>query len=213
MLVRPRYRCRGVYHRAVSPGGHLLTTLAACAGSAVLARDLPLSDSLALAGGILAGGFLIDVDHAVDYVLFERQRNLRPSAFLRYYLEGHVRRVVLVLHSYETFALLGLLAWHLDALALWGYLMGGLMHLALDIVFNGEMTPRSISAFYCFTHRVAHRFDAVALTGPRERFATSGPFWSAFFTGAVRAKAAAAPGEPMGRRPSMPAHEEGHRSV
>jgi hypothetical protein len=197
----------------VSPGGHLLTTLAACAGSAVLARDLPLADSLALTAGILAGGFLIDVDHAVDYVLFERQRDLRPSAFLRYYLEGHVKRVVLALHSYEVFALLGLLAWHLDALALWGYLVGGLMHLALDIVFNGEMTPRSIGAFYCFTYRLAHRFDAVALTGPRERFAASGPFWSAFFAGAVRAGDGADPREPIGRRGQMPAASEERQSV
>jgi hypothetical protein len=167
----------------VSPGGHLLTTLAACAASAFLTRDVPLADSLALTAGLVAGGFLIDVDHALDYVLVERQRDLRPSAFLRYYLEGRVKRVVLVLHSYEVFALLGLLAWHLDALALWGYLMGALMHLALDIVFNGELTPRSITAFYCFTYRLAHRFDAVALAGPRGRLTTSRRFWSAFFAG------------------------------
>jgi hypothetical protein len=169
----------------VSPGGHLLTTLAACAASAFLSRDLPVTDSLALTAGIAAGGFLIDVDHAVDYVLFERQRDLRPSVFLRYYLEGRVKRVVVVLHSYELFALLGLLAWHLDVLALWGYLMGALMHLALDIIFNGELTPRSIGAFYSFTYRLAHRFDATALTGPRNRFTAPEHFWSAFFAGAT----------------------------
>jgi hypothetical protein len=159
----------------------LLTTLAACAASAFLTRGVPLTDSLALTAGLVGGGFLIDVDHAVDYVLFERQRDLRPSAFLRYYLEGRVKRVVLVLHSYEAFALLGVLAWHLDALLLWGYLMGALMHLALDIVFNGELMPRSITAFYCFTYRLAHRFDAVALSGPRGRLTTSKQFWRAFF--------------------------------
>jgi hypothetical protein len=184
-----------VYDGIVSPGGHLLTTLAACAASAFLTRDLAVADSLTLTAGLVAGGFLIDVDHAVDYLLFERQRDLRPSAFLRYYLEGRVTRLVLVLHSYEVFTLLGLLAWYLDALALWGYLMGALMHLALDIIFNGELTPRSISAFYCFTYRLAHRFDAIALSGPRGRFATSEHFWSAFFAGPV----------PVTSSPSAPA--------
>lgn len=143
-------------------------------------------DSLALAGGIAAGGFLIDVDHAIDYVLFERQRDLRPSAFLRYYLEGRDKRAVLVLHSYELFTLLGLLAWYLDALALWGYLMGALMHLALDIIYNREMLPRNIGAFYSFTYRLAHHFDTAALSGSRDRFTTSKRFWSAFFAGSKR---------------------------
>jgi hypothetical protein len=160
----------------------LLTTLAACAASALLTRDLPVPHSLALVAGIAGGGFLIDVDHAVDYVLFERQRDLRPSTFLRYYLEGRVKRVVLVLHSYELFVVLGVVAWYLDSRLLWGYLTGGLMHLALDLAFNGELMPRSITAFYCFTYRLLHRFDAVALCGPRDRLTTSPHFWRAFFT-------------------------------
>lgn len=173
-----------MYDEIVSPGGHLLTTLAACGASLFLTRDLPLAPSLTLAGGIAAGGFLIDVDHAVDYVLLERQRRLTPAAFLRHYLEGRVKRVVLVLHSYEMFALLGLLAWTLDALALWGYLLGGLMHLALDIVFNGELVPNSIAAFYSFTYRLMHRFDAAALSGLRgQHYTSSERFWTAFFVG------------------------------
>lgn len=177
----------------MSPGGHLLTTVAACAASAYLSRALPLADSLALTAGIAAGGFLIDVDHAVDYVLFDGQRDLRPGAFLQYYLRGRVKRVVLVLHSYELLVLLGLLAWRLDALALWGYLMGALMHLALDIVFNGGLMPRSIAAFYSFGYRLAHRFDAERIEGPRGRLRVSERFWTAFFAG----PAPAAPGAPL----------------
>lgn len=158
----------------MSPGGHLLTTLAACAASAALGGPLPLT------AGIAAGGFLIDLDHALDYVVVERQRDLRPGAFLRYYMEGRPRRSVLILHSYEAFTLLGLLAWWLDLLPLWGYLVGGLMHLALDITFNGEQTPRSISAFYSFGYRLAHRFDAAALIGVGPRPVPAG-FWRAFF--------------------------------
>jgi len=162
----------------MSPGGHLVTTAVACAASAVLTESFPLT------AGIALGGFGIDVDHAIDYVLVERQRDLRPSAFLRYYLGGRVRRAVLVLHSYELFALLMAAAWWTDALPLWGYLLGGLMHLALDLVFNGELTPRSISAFYSFAYRLAHRFDTAALFGPVGDRVVPASFWHAFFTGA-----------------------------
>jgi hypothetical protein len=161
----------------MSPGGHLVTTAAACAASAAFTGSVPLTL------GIAVGGFLIDVDHAVDYVLFERQRDLRPRTFLRYYIEGRVQRAVLVLHSYELFTLLGVLAWLVDALPLWGYLMGGLTHLALDITFNGEYTPRSISAFYSFSYRLAHGFRMHALLGRAGVVAPDG-FWSAFFRGA-----------------------------
>ena len=149
----------------MSPGGHLVTTVAACAASVVLTRNLPMADTVALAGGIAAGGFLIDVDHAIDYVFVEGQRDLRPSAFLNYYVEGRMRRTVLALHSYELFAVLIAAMLWLNCLPLTGYVLGALMHLTLDLMFNAELTPRSITAFYSFTYRAAHRFEAVALLG------------------------------------------------
>jgi len=169
----------------MSPGGHLVTTAAAAASAVALSSGAPPSAIVSLAAGIVAGGFFIDVDHFVDYVLVERQRDLRPRTFLRYYLGGHVRKTVLALHSYELFALLGALAWWLDPLPLWGYLMGALMHLALDIIFNGEQTPRSIAAFYSFGYRLAHRFDSQALLGPMDDCTVPAPFWTAFFAGAT----------------------------
>lgn len=167
----------------MSPGGHLITTAAACVGAGVLTESVPLTLAIA------TGGFLIDVDHAVDYVVFEGQRDLRPGAFLRYYLGGRVQRAVLVLHSYELFGLLGLLAWWTDALVLWGYLLGALMHLALDITFNGDLTPRSIVAFYSFGYRAAHGFRMTDLLAPPDLVVPRG-FWAAFFAGATpRARA------------------------
>jgi hypothetical protein len=161
----------------MSPGGHLLTTFAACTAAAVA------TESWALTAGIAVGGFLIDVDHAFDYVVFDRQRNLRPGAFLRYYLEGRVRRLVLVLHSWELMTLLAVVAWMMPLPWLVGYLLGASMHLALDLAFNGEVVPRSILAFYSFSYRAAHRFDARALLGVPLRPAGD-RFWAAFFRGA-----------------------------
>jgi hypothetical protein len=172
----------------MSPGGHLVTTAVASAAWAAATGSLPVAAAVAV------GGFLIDVDHAVDYVLFERQRDLRPGAFLRYYLDGRVRRAVLVLHSYELFTVLGLFAWWTDALVLWGYLWGALMHLALDLTFNGEYTPRSISAFYSFAYRARHGFRMRDLLGDGDALCVPPGFWAAFFRGA-----APAPGRVLGR--------------
>lgn len=159
----------------MSPGGHLLTTVAAGGAAAAL------TGSLELTAGLAAGGFLIDLDHALDYLLVEGQRDLRPRAFLRYYLEGRTRRAVLALHSWELFAVLAVLAWRFDWPLLTGYLAGALMHLALDLAFNGEHAPHSIVAFYSFGYRLAHRFDARVLLGPAPRPVAPG-FWRPFFS-------------------------------
>ena len=160
----------------MSPGGHLVTT--AIAGGAVLAS----TGSIPLTAGLVVGGFLIDVDHVVDYLLVERRRELTPDAFLRYYTEGHARRMVLALHSYEVFLALAALAWWLGSVWVAGYLAGGAMHLALDIGFNGRLTPRNIFAFYSFGFRWAHGFDALTLFGSEPRVTPAG-FWGSFFLG------------------------------
>jgi hypothetical protein len=181
----------------VSPGGHLVTTAIACGTAAAISGDAVLTAAIAV------GGFLIDVDHAVDYVVFEGQRDLRPGAFLRYYLEGRTRRVVLALHSYELFALAAVAAYVTGAVWLWGYLIGGLMHLTLDLIFNGELTPRSIVPFYSFLYRLAHRFDARAMLGEPKIAPPPRQFWAAFFQGAKAADADVSRGARLAR-PSPP---------
>jgi hypothetical protein len=162
----------------MSPGGHLVSAFLAGAAAGAL------TGSGAMAVGVAAGGFLIDIDHAIDYALVERQRDLRPSAFLRYYLEGRAQRAVLALHSYELFAALAAVAWWGQAPALMGYLLGGLMHLGLDIAFNGKLTPRNIWAFYSFIHRARHRFSTRALLGETAPAPAGRPrFWADFFRG------------------------------
>jgi hypothetical protein len=162
----------------VSPGGHLVTTAAACAITAYV------TGSVSITAAVAAGGFFIDVDHFVDYVLFDRQRDLRPRAFLDHYVAGRMRYAVLVLHSYELFALLLALAWWTQAPLLSGYLVGAVLHLGLDLAFNGRVTPYSITAFYSFGYRLAHRFDAAALLGMAEGPAADRGFWRMFFEGA-----------------------------
>lgn len=179
----------------MSPGGHLITT--AVAGAAVYAA----TGSVALTAGLAAGGFLIDLDHVLDYVLFERQRDLRPSAFLKYYLEGRVRRVVLPLHSYELFALLALLAWTTNLQWLWGYVLGMALHLPLDIVFNGRLVPGGLVHFYSFAWRAHERFLAERFADPSRLAPLEESFWASFFRGA-RLKSRAVPQQSANAAPS-----------
>lgn len=160
---------------AISPGGHLVTTAIACA--AVYAG----TESLAVTAGLAAGGFLIDVDHVVDYVLFERQRDLRPGSFLRYYLNGKAQRVVLVLHSYELLLLLAALAWYTNVDWLWGWVFGMLLHLPLDIVFNGKFASSGLVHFYSFIVRARAGFRADRFTDRARRPVSADSFLSAFF--------------------------------
>src|SRR5437867_3644937 len=119
------------------PGGHLATALA-LSGAAYAA-----SGSLEAAAGCFAGGFLIDVDHYLDYLVFEKQwRRPGPLSFLRYYFTNSPRKCVLPLHSMELMGILlavlvvdpWLQPWPLLA----GYWMGAAMHLTFDILINGE---------------------------------------------------------------------------
>lgn len=141
------------------PGGHLATA-AALSGVAYAT-----SGSTELAAGCFFGGFLIDVDHYLDYLVFEGQwRRPSPAAFLRYYFTLQLRRVVLPLHSWELMTALTVLAtfaWQQPFLI--GYLMGAAMHLVFDILVNGDHALRRPVMFYSFIYRASQNFAAAKL--------------------------------------------------
>lgn len=190
----------------MSPGGHLVTTTIAC--SAVYA----VTGSVGLVAGLAAGGFLIDVDHIFDYVVFERRRDLRPSAFLKYYLEGRVRRVVLPLHSYELLASLIVLAWLSNREWLWGYVLGMALHLPLDIVFNGRLVPGGLVHFYSFAVRARAGFLAERFADPARLALLEENFWLSFFRGARLKSATASSARRAGSLPRPAAVSESPES-
>ena len=185
----------------MSPGGHLVTTALACAGT------YTLTGSAALTAGVAAGGFLIDVDHVLDYVLFEGQRDLRPAAFLRYYSEQRMRRVALLLHSYELIAALAALAWGTGSVWLWGYVLGTLLHLPLDIYFNGRVLSKNLVPFYSLAYRLRLGFRAGPLLGLTIQ-RSAGSFWRSFFAEFVPG----GPGAPVRERDAA-ALESGSRRL
>ena len=175
-----------------------MTTAAACA--VVYAG----TGSGAVTAGLAAGGFLIDVDHVLDYVLFERQRDLRPSSFLRYYVNGLARRNVLVLHSYELLASLAAIAWGTGIEWLWGWVFGMLLHLPLDVIFNGKFASGGLVHFYSFFVRARVGFCADRFTDRARTPVPEGAFWSAFFKGGQLAEDPRRAPAPAARRASEP---------
>jgi hypothetical protein len=135
------------------PGGHLATSIA-LSGVAYATTGSP-----EVAAGCIAGGFFIDVDHYLDYLLFEKQwRRPGPLSFLRYYFTLSPRRVVLPLHSAEVMtALFGWLLFH-PSPVLVGYWFGAAMHLIFDILVNGDHVIKRPLLFYIFSYRAMHGF-------------------------------------------------------
>jgi hypothetical protein len=125
--------------------------------------------SVELAAGTFAGGFLIDLDHYVDYVVFERQLSLNPFKFLNYYYSERYSWVVLMLHSYELMMVLAVTALLTGWQWLTGYLLGAAMHLTFDIAINGQAALRNPFRFYSFFYRWREGFAKEHLLfGPEE---------------------------------------------
>ena len=137
------------------PGGHLTTSLA------LAAATYYTTGSPEAAAGCVAGGFLIDVDHYLDYLVFEKQwRRPSPVSFLRYYFTNRPRKLVLPLHSFELMTLLfGVILAHPWPLLV-GYWVGAAMHLTFDVLVNGEHELSNAVAFYFFGYRMYNRFAA-----------------------------------------------------
>ena len=140
------------------PGGHLATSLA-LSGAAYAA-----SGSIEAATGCFAGGFLIDVDHYLDYLIFEQQwRRPGPVSFLSYYFTFSPKKLVLPLHSAELMTLLLLVIAVYPVPLLIGYWIGAMMHLVFDVLVNGDHALKRPIPFYVFTYRAWHRFAAEEL--------------------------------------------------
>src|SRR5438477_12872104 len=125
------------------PGGHLATSLA------LAAATYYTTGSPEAAAGCVAGGFLIDVDHYLDYLVFEKQwRRPSPVSFLRYYFTNRPRKLVLPLHSMELMTVL-LAAILVHPWPLWvGYWVGAAMHVPFDLLVNREVALTGPLAFY-----------------------------------------------------------------
>jgi len=144
------------------PGGHLATSIA-LSGVAYASTG-----SIEAAAGCFAGGFLIDVDHYLDYLFFEKQwRRPGPRSFLSYYFKARPKRCVLPLHSAELMTFLFAVLWFHPWPLLVGYWFGAAMHLIFDVLVNGDYAIKRPLLFYVFSYRFSYNFATSALLDPK----------------------------------------------
>jgi hypothetical protein len=78
---------------------------------------------------------------------------------------------------------LAAVAWLTGVQWLWGWVLGMLLHLPLDIVFNGKFASGGLVSFYSFVVRARAGFRIDRFADRPARPVTDG-FWTAFFRGA-----------------------------
>ena len=152
------------------PGEHFTTAVA------LSGVGLAVTGSAELAAGCFAGAFFIDLDHALDGLRVPGPRRWpRPGQLLGCSLGPRERRLVLPLHSLELVAALVVLSMLWAPPALIGAILGGLLHLALDIVTNGERRLRRPLLFYSLAYRARLGFSPDRLLTPDALAAGPGP--------------------------------------
>lgn len=111
--------------------------------------------SWAMSMGAFIGGALVDIDHLADY-LMERGMPRSPRSFFSHFYERRHARLVLALHGWEWFIVLGA-AGIATGWNAWvtGLLVGYAHHMATDTAVNGLM-PRA----YSFLWRMRRGFTA-----------------------------------------------------
>jgi hypothetical protein len=126
---------------------------------------VPLTHDPRVFWAAVIAGTLIDVDHALDYVLVHGLRldlnALRTGSYF-----ARSGRVIVLLHSYELAIAAGLFtAWFAGWRLGVGVAAGALVHLAWDVGHYG-LRP----AAYSLAFRLTHEFRASALKrSPRRR--------------------------------------------
>jgi hypothetical protein len=126
---------------------------AAALSGALSAGIYGISGTPALALGSFAAGFLIDLDHLVDYWR-EYPFRFDVRHFFSTCNEYRLNKTYLWLHSLELLALLAPLAFLLRSALLAGIALGAAQHLLFDHLFN-----RSYPQTYFFFFRMRQGFE------------------------------------------------------
>lgn len=132
----------------MKPGAHLL------ASAAVSASIYYTTRSLVFAGVAFFAGFLIDVDHLIDFIReYGVKSDLRK--FFNVFNETRFNKLFLWFHAWEWLIVLFALSFVFEGnMILLGLFTGILHHLILDQCCNG-VTPLGYSILY----RALHQFS------------------------------------------------------
>ncbi len=78
---------------------------------------------------------LVDIDHALDFLIFSAEKFSIKNLFV-WCEQAKWERVTLIFHSYELYFLLGVIAYYFPSDILKGLMLGLGMHFLLDQIWN-----------------------------------------------------------------------------
>jgi hypothetical protein len=112
------------------------------------------TSSVEMASAALFVGIFLDIDHIIDFFLFSGER-YSIRGFTSWYYEGRWQRLILIFHSYELYALFGLVVYYNPHPVLLSIFWSVGLHLILDQIGNRYLIKAFIISpwFYFFTFR------------------------------------------------------------
>ncbi|MBI4689203.1 MAG: hypothetical protein HY754_02880 [Nitrospirae bacterium] len=118
-----------------------------------------LTNSLKYTALFAVAAVAMDIDHAIDYILW----NKRPLSIARFFERGSLLKgsyLVFFLHGYEWMLLLYILSWWTNSPEIFAITNGFFMHLMIDEIGNRlPSAPNRINIpFYFFTYRLFRGF-------------------------------------------------------
>lgn len=130
---------------------HLITSVPVSGIAYFFSKDYFLS------AAVLLSHIFIDLDHLFDYCYYSyiKKEKISVKNFFEVCYNRKLEKIFLILHSYELFAIISTASMFLINPVINGIIIGGLTHLALDSVFNGN---RRYS--YFLTYRIIKKFSA-----------------------------------------------------
>ena len=119
-----------------------------------------IAGSAETAAALFLGGVLIDLDHVLDYLILAKEKHTVRN-FFSWFNDIRWKRIVVIFHAYELYAILLLLAFCFPDDILTGLATGIGLHLIMDQFGNTQPINgiRLSRRFYFLLFRYASDFD------------------------------------------------------
>lgn len=102
-------------------------------------------------------GIFIDVDHLFDYIRNWGWKIVSIREFFRIFYTLDLKKVYVILHSYELLAMLGLLLWYLKVDWGWVVFLSLSVHLLMDQIYYILHFKKPF--FYFLAYRISKKFE------------------------------------------------------
>lgn len=104
---------------------------------------------------LFLSGFMIDLDHVIDFWISEKKMPWNVREFFDHFYRKRYSKTYILLHSLEFFPLIFVGFYGIFGKTIaWGIIIGMLSHLTVDYLTNGA---KPLSYFICY--RILNKFD------------------------------------------------------